>query len=127
MADSATDPAQLDFVLSPDTSGIEVHRRPEYDLYARRVDARLPLAVFVHGPVPGAGTRPREWPVYRWYASLAANAGIAAAIVDLDYTDVRSLDAPTAQLERLADEARTEGTRSLPTAWQSGPFPVVRD
>src|SRR6266536_3003993 len=58
MAAAARDPAELDFVLTPDTSGIEVRRRAEYDLYTRPADARIPLVVFVHGPVRGAQSIP---------------------------------------------------------------------
>ena len=108
MASTRPDPAQLEFVLAPDTSGIAVHRRADYDLYTRPPDTRMPLVVFVHGPVRGAGARPRDWPVYRGYGSLAANAGIASAVVDLDYADVDALDAPTVQLGELLDVARTE-------------------
>jgi dienelactone hydrolase len=109
MAAAARDPAELDFVLTPDTSGIEVRRRAEYDLYTRPLaGARIPLVVFVHGPVRGAGVRPRDWPVYRGYGSLAANAGIAGAVVDLDYIHVEALDAPIAQLGELLGVARAE-------------------
>jgi hypothetical protein len=104
------DPAELDFVLEADTSGIEVRRRPGYDLYTRPATERPPLAVLVHGPVRGPGARPREWPVYRGYASLLAHAGLAAAIVDLDYTDVHALTGPIAQLRRSVDDARAEAT-----------------
>ena len=106
MEGTAPDPSQLEFVLSPDVSTIEMRRRADYDLYVRRVPA--PLIVLVHGPVRGAITRPREWPVYRGYGALAANAGAAAAIADLDYTDTHALDGPTLQLERLVDAARFE-------------------
>jgi dienelactone hydrolase len=109
MAASRRDPAELDFVLTPDTAEIEVCRRDEYDLYTRPADPHSPLVVFVHGPVQGAGLRPRCWPVYRGYGSLTANAGIAAAVVDLDYTNVAALDAPITQLRELLDVARAEG------------------
>jgi dienelactone hydrolase len=108
MARSAPDPAQLDFVLSPDTSAVEVLCRASYDLYVRPVDRPVPLALFVHGPVRGPVVRPREWPVYRGYAALAADAGVAAAVADLDYTDVHALDGPISQLEELVSTARTE-------------------
>jgi dienelactone hydrolase len=104
------DPAELDFVLEADTSGIEVRCRPGYDLYARSATEPPPLAVLVHGPVRGPGARPREWPVYRGYASLLAHAGVAAAVVDLDYTDVQALTDPIAQLRRSVDDARAEAT-----------------
>jgi hypothetical protein len=103
----APDPAQLPFVLDPDTSGIEVVRRPDYDLYRRGGQAAL--VVLVHGPVPAAAAvRPRAWPVYRGYATALAGAGAAAAVADLAYGDVRALDEPQAQLERLVDAARSE-------------------
>jgi acetyl esterase/lipase len=110
MTAATPDPAELDFVLSPDTSGIEVQRRDGYDLHLGPADALLPVVVFVHGPARGARTRPRDWPVYRGYASLAANAGVSGAVLDLDYTDVHALDRPTAQLGELLDRVRAEAS-----------------
>ena len=107
MAGAPPNPAELDFVITPPTSGLEVHRRQGYDLHVRSSEAPVPLAVLVHGPIAG-GARPREWPVYRGYASLVANSGLAAAIVDLDYTDFRALAEPAAQLERVVEAARRE-------------------
>src|ERR671937_1599661 len=104
----APDPSQLEFVLSPDSSGVVVRRRDEYDLYLRPSGADAPLMVFVHGPVRDPTARPREWPVYRGYGVLAANAGAGAVITDLDYTDVRAVDGPTTQLQRIIDAARHE-------------------
>jgi hypothetical protein len=104
----ARDPAELEFVLTPDTSGVDVRRRGGYDLYVRPSEGRVPLVVLVHGPVPGAEVRPREWPVYRGYGFLLANAGIAAAVTDLDYTDIEALDAPIAQLREILEAARAE-------------------
>jgi hypothetical protein len=104
----ASDPSQLEFVLNPDRTGIEVRRRAEYDLYLGSSGSEVPLIVYVHGPVRGPVARPREWPVYRGYGALAANAGAGAAIADLDYTDPQAPDAPTAQLERILDAARSE-------------------
>ena len=108
MPAATPEPAELDFVLSADTSGIEVRRRDAYDLHFRPTAARLPVIVFVHGPVRGAGARPREWPVYRGYASLAANAGVCGAVLDLDYTDVHALARPTAQLGEAIGRVRKE-------------------
>jgi dienelactone hydrolase len=110
VAASPFDPAELKFVLSPETSGVEVVSRASYDLYERPRDTPLPLVVFVHGPVVGTVARPREWPVYRGYAALAANAGLAGAIADLDYTDVHALESPTSQLEDVLAAARSEET-----------------
>jgi hypothetical protein len=108
MAPSSSDPARLDFVLAPETSGIDVLCRASYDLYVNPLARPAPLAVFAHGPVRPPMARPREWPVYRGYAALAAGAGIAAAVADLDYTDVRALDGPTRQLEEVVAAARAE-------------------
>jgi len=105
-----SDPAALDFVLSPETAGIEIRRRERYDHHFRQASELQPVIVFVHGPVRGAGVRPRDWPVYRGYASLAANAGVSGAVLDLDYTNVRSLSWPTSQLEALLERLRNEDT-----------------
>jgi len=108
MAGAASDPSQLEFVLNPDTSGVEVRRRAEYDLYLGSSGVEVPLIVVVHGPVRGPVARPREWPVYRGYGALAVSAAAGAAITDLDYTDPKAPAAPTAQLERIVDVARSE-------------------
>jgi hypothetical protein len=105
---SAFDPSQRDFVLSPDTSQVVVHRRADYDLYVRPSDTRVPLVVLVHGPVRDGSARPREWPVYCGYGALAANAGVAAVVADLDYTDVCVPEPAFRQLERLVDAAQFE-------------------
>ena len=108
MTDASSDRAQLEFVLAPDTSGILVERRDAYDLHSRNPEAPLPVVAFVHGPVRAGEVRPRDWRLYRGYAALAANAGLAAAVVDLDYTDVEALEVPTAQLAAALDELRSE-------------------
>jgi acetyl esterase/lipase len=108
MAGAAPDPAELDFVLAPDIAGINVRRHDSYDLHARHAGVRVPVVVFVHGPVVGAGRRPRDWPVYRGYAALTANEGIAAAVLDLDYTDVHALSGPITQLGKALEEVRLE-------------------
>jgi dienelactone hydrolase len=106
MEAAAPDPSELEFVLSPDAAGIELRRREDFDLYVRV--ERAPLVVLVHGPVRGIVARPREWPVYRGYAALLANAGANAAVADLAYSDIHELDGPTAQLESVVDAARSE-------------------
>jgi dienelactone hydrolase len=103
---AASDPSQLEFVLSPEATGIDLRSRADYDLYLGRECA--PLVVLVHGPVRGAVARPRKWPVYRGYATLLANAGFSAAIADLAYNDTHQLDGPQAQLESVVETARSE-------------------
>jgi dienelactone hydrolase len=79
--------------------------------------------MLVHGPVR-RGPRPREWPVYRGYGSLLARAGLAAAVTDLDFTDVRALSEPMAQLDEVTDAARSEpgvdGERAVIWAFSGG-------
>lgn len=58
--------------------------------------------------VRGPAARPRDWPVYRGYGALAANAGACAAVGDLDYADPGQLDAPIAHLGRIIEAARDE-------------------
>ena len=110
-------------MIDTDAAGIDVRRRSAYDLWVVPSDATVPLVVLVHGPVRG-GPRPREWPVYRGYASLLARAGLAAAITDLDYTSVEALSGPIAQLDEVADAARSEpgvdGTRGAIGAFSGG-------
>jgi dienelactone hydrolase len=102
------DPSHLEFVLDPEAAGIDRRVRADYDLYLRGESAGAPLVVLVHGPVRGSGARPREWPVYRGYAALLANAGFGAAVADLAYSDIHQLDAPKAQLGGVVEAARSE-------------------
>lgn len=110
-------------MVATDVAGIDVRRRVAYDLWVVPSEAVVPLVVLAHGPVR-SGPRPREWPVYRGYGALLARAGLAAAVVDLDFTSVESLSGPTAQLHAIADAARSEpgvdGTRGVIWAFSGG-------
>lgn len=108
MADAPLNPADLDFVIARPSTEPRVRHRQEYDLYVPAPEAPVPVVVLVHGPNRDAGARHRDWPVYRGYASLITKAGFAAAVVDLDYTDVHALAGPTAQLDRVVEAARSE-------------------
>lgn len=66
------------------------------------------MIVFVHGPVRWAIPRPQDWPVYRGYASLAANADVSGAVLDLNYTNAHALSRPTAQRGSLPERVRDE-------------------
>lgn len=123
MAERPPHPSEAAFVIATDGVGLEVRRRSAYDLWVAESDEVVPLVILVHGPVRG-GPRPREWPVYRGYCSLLARAGLAAAITDLDYTDVASLSGPIAQLDAVTyaarDEPGVDGGRGVIWAFSGG-------
>ena len=107
MAGTPLHPSEAACVVATDAAGIDVRGRLAYDLWVAASNADVPLVILVHGPVRD-GPRPREWPVYRGYGSLLARAGLAAAVTDLDYTDVETLSGPIAQLADVAETARNE-------------------
>ncbi len=100
---SMTDlPAHLrPFVLGVlDGPDVRVDRLGEIDFYRPPGSARTGAILFVHGgPGPaGLEVSPRDWPVYRGYATAAARRGLVAAVVD--HSLIRGLD----QLVTAADE-----------------------
>jgi dienelactone hydrolase len=107
MAGAPADPSGAAFVIDTDATGLDVRQRSAYDLWVAASNALVPLVILVHGPVR-SGPRPRDWPVYRGYASLLARAGLAAAVSDLDYADVEALSGPIAQLDEVTEAARAE-------------------
>jgi hypothetical protein len=107
MAGTQPHPSEAAFVVATDPAGLDVRHRSAYDLWVAASNPVIPLVILVHGPVRD-GPRPREWPVYRGYGSLLARAGLAAAVTDLDYTNVDALSGPIAQLGEVAEAARSE-------------------
>ncbi|GAB2632388.1 nuclear transport factor 2 family protein [Kribbella swartbergensis] len=95
-------PAHLrPFVLGLlDGPGVRVDRLGEIDLYRPAGTARTGAILFVHGgPGPaGLEVTPRDWPVFRGYATAAARRGVVAAVVD--HSLIRGLD----RLVTAADE-----------------------
>jgi hypothetical protein len=77
-----------------------VDRLGEIDFYRPAGTARTGGLLFVHGgPGPdGLEVMPRDWPVYRGYATAAARRGLVAAVVD--HSLIRGFD----QLVTAADE-----------------------
>jgi hypothetical protein len=73
------------FVLGVlDGPDVRVDRLGEIDFYRPAGTARTGAILFVHGgPGPaGLEVMPRDWPVYRGYATAAARRGLVAAVVD---------------------------------------------
>jgi acetyl esterase/lipase len=70
------------FVLPVETRPAE--RRGTVDLYLPDATQPQPAIVFVHGgPLPEpVRPRPRDWPVYQAYGSMAAAAGLVGVTVD---------------------------------------------
>ncbi|MEI8408459.1 MULTISPECIES: nuclear transport factor 2 family protein [unclassified Kribbella] len=89
------------FVLGVlDGPDVRVDRLGEMDFYRPAGTARTGAILFVHGgPGPaGLEVMPREWPVYRGYATAAARRGVVAAVVD--HSLIHGFD----QLVTAADE-----------------------
>ncbi|MGW1342060.1 nuclear transport factor 2 family protein [Kribbella sp. NPDC002412] len=89
------------FVLGVlDGPGVRVDRLGEIDFYRPAGTARTGAILFVHGGPGPAGLEvlPREWPVYRGYATAAARRGVVAAVVD--HSLIHGFD----QLVTAADE-----------------------
>ncbi|NIK56470.1 nuclear transport factor 2 family protein [Kribbella shirazensis] len=81
-------------------SDVRVDRLGEIDLYRPPGTARGGAILFVHGgPGPaGLEVMPRDWPVYKGYATAAARRGLVAAVVD--HSLIHGLD----RLVAAADE-----------------------
>ncbi|MEU8227849.1 nuclear transport factor 2 family protein [Kribbella sp. NPDC048915] len=81
-------------------SDVRVDRVGEIDLYRPPGTARGGAILFVHGgPGPaGLEVMPRDWPVYKGYATAAARRGLVAAVVD--HSLIHGLD----RLVEAADE-----------------------
>ncbi|WP_433162444.1 nuclear transport factor 2 family protein [Kribbella sp. CA-247076] len=89
------------FVLGVlDGDDVRVDRLGEIDFYRPPGTARTGAILFVHGgPGPdGLEVMPRDWPVFRGYATAAARRGVVAAVVD--HSLIHGLD----QLVTAADE-----------------------
>jgi hypothetical protein len=73
------------FVLGVlDGPDVRVDRLGEIDFYRPAGTARTGAILFVHGgPMPAdLAATPREWPVFKGYATAAARRGAVAAVVD---------------------------------------------
>ncbi len=73
------------FVLPvADTGEVRVERAGHVDLYHPAGTARTGAILFVHGgPMPAdLEVLPRDWPVFKGYATAAAQRGLVAAVVD---------------------------------------------
>jgi len=89
------------FVLGVlDGTDVRVDRLGEIDFYRPAGTARTGAILFVHGgPGPaGLEVMPRDWPVFRGYATAAARRGLVAAVVD--HSLIHGLD----QVVTAADE-----------------------
>ncbi|MFI5730444.1 nuclear transport factor 2 family protein [Kribbella sp. NPDC051587] len=89
------------FVLGVlDGPEVRVDRLGEIDLYRPAGSARTGAILFVHGgpAPPDLQATPRDWPVYKGYATAAARRGAVAAVVD--HSLISGLD----KLSTAADE-----------------------
>jgi acetyl esterase/lipase len=79
-----------------------------FDLYLPAAQAAAPVTILVHGGPMRAQpvAPPREWPVFRGYASALVARGVAAVM--FDHALLRSLDyaAAAARLAQVVDSAR---------------------
>jgi hypothetical protein len=65
-----------------DGHGVRVDRLGEIDFYRPAGTARTGAILFVHGGPSPPEVTPREWPVFKGYATAAAKRGVVAAVVD---------------------------------------------
>lgn len=89
------------FVLGVlDGPDVRVDRLGKIDFYRPAGTARTGAILFVHGgPMPAdLAATPRDWPVFKGYATAAARRGVVAAVVD--HSLIHGLD----QLVTAADE-----------------------
>jgi acetyl esterase/lipase len=72
------------FILPATISPDDVERHGRVDLYLPPADGPTPAVLVVHGgPIPQAlQPTPRDWPAYRGYGALLADAGVVGAVVD---------------------------------------------
>jgi hypothetical protein len=95
-----------EFVLPcPPAAAIDVDG---FDFYLPATQAAAPVTILVHGGPMRAQpvAPPRQWPVFRGYASALVARGVAAVM--FDHALLRSLDyaAAAAQLTQVVDAAR---------------------
>ncbi|GAB3946012.1 hypothetical protein GCM10029976_072730 [Kribbella albertanoniae] len=79
---------------------VRVDRLGKLDIYRPTGSARTGAILFVHGgpAPPDPGATPRDWPVFKGYATAAARRGAVAAVVD--HSLIGGLD----KLSTAADE-----------------------
>jgi acetyl esterase/lipase len=108
-------PGEQEFVLPTETRTAE--RDGDVDLYVPDGEGPHPAIVFVHGgPLPAeVRPRPREWPVFRGYGSLAASRGVVGVTVDHRLYDPFAYPAAAedvaAAVERVRKDPRVDADR----------------
>ena len=95
------------FVLDPPPAAVERHG--DVDLHVPTGDGRHPAVVIVHG-VPGPPEAPdaRDWPLYRGYGALLAEAGVLAAIPRLTVASPDDLYTVAARVAATAELLRAD-------------------
>ncbi|MCT2280926.1 hypothetical protein M3G91_25270 [Micromonospora chalcea] len=95
------------FVLDPRPAAVERHG--DVDLHVPAGDGRHPAVVIVHG-VPGPPEAPdaRDWPLYRGYGALLAEAGVLAAIPRLTVASPDDLYTVAARVAAAAELLRAD-------------------
>ncbi|MEU1759124.1 hypothetical protein ACFYPF_21260 [Micromonospora sp. NPDC005223] len=95
------------FVLDPPPAAVERHG--DVDLHVPAGDGRRPAVVVVHG-VPGPPDAPdaRDWPLYRGYGALLAEAGVLTAIPRLTVASPDDMHAVAARVSDAAGQLRAD-------------------
>ncbi|MFJ6956023.1 hypothetical protein ACISRB_31915, partial [Micromonospora aurantiaca] len=95
------------FVLDPPPAAVERHG--DVDLHVPAGDGRHPAVVVVHG-VPGPPEAPdaRDWPLYRGYGALLAEAGVLTAIPRLTVASPDDLYTVAARVAAAAEMLRAD-------------------
>ncbi|RNH98682.1 hypothetical protein EEZ25_25160 [Micromonospora aurantiaca] len=95
------------FVLDPPPAAVERHG--DVDLHVPAGDGWHPAVVVVHG-VPGPPEAPdaRDWPLYRGYGALLAEAGVLTAIPRLTLASPDDLYTVAARVAAAAEMLRAD-------------------
>ena len=96
------------FVLS--VEAVVPERHGKVDLYFPSATEPRPAIVLVHGgPIPSdSSPTPRNWPVYRGYASHAATRGVVGMTVDHRLHDTADYPAAAADVAAAVDTTRAD-------------------
>jgi dienelactone hydrolase len=89
--------------VAPERSGV-------LDLYPPTTGSPAPAVLMVHGgPVaPDRPVRPPQWPAFRGYGALLAQAGLVGAMFEHGFVDDDSLDAARADVVSALDALRAD-------------------
>lgn len=112
-----------DFILG--TERVDPETVDGLDLYLPTDGGQAPVAMLVHGMLQQRpDVTPREWPVYRGYASELARRGIAAAMIDHELVEgfhyPEAIRTVLTALETVRTNESVDGERVAVWAFSAG-------